>query len=66
MKILTIVLTAIATLSFASGALAHGGHGIDAIAGFAHWLIEPLHGIPVLASLTVMVIVIRAVLGKMR
>jgi len=65
-KILTAVVTTISTMSYASGALAHGGHGAGTFSGIAHWLIEPMHGIPVFVSLVVTGIAVRAVLGKIQ
>ena len=36
---------------FGSSVFAHGGHGVSAPASFAHYLIEPMHVLPVFAPL---------------
>jgi hypothetical protein len=64
MKILATVTTAISAAGFTSPLLAHGEHGVTPPAGIIHYLIEPLHVLPVLAALVVSLIAIRAARGK--
>jgi len=41
-----------------SGVMAHGGHGVTAPAGIAHYLLEPLHMLPAFAPLAAVAVTI--------
>ena len=62
-KIATLALAFSAT-GFTSFVLAHGGHSVTLPAGFVHYLFEPLHVIPALVTLAVLVIAVRVVWSR--
>jgi len=53
MKRSAIVFSSVIASGLTSSALAHSGHGVSAPASFAHYLIEPLHVLPMFAPLFV-------------
>jgi alpha-beta hydrolase superfamily lysophospholipase len=66
MRKLAALALALSTTGFTSFALAHAGHGVTPPAGIVHYLMEPLHVIPALVTLAVLVIAIRAVWSRVR
>jgi hypothetical protein len=46
-------IIALIASGFAPGVMAHSGHGVTAPTGIAHYLVEPLHLLPVFAPLAV-------------
>ena len=66
MRKLATLAIALSTTGFTSVVLAHGEHGVTPPAGIIHYLIEPLHVIPVIVTLAVLAIVIRVVWSRAR
>ena len=66
MKKSAALFVAAITAGFASGVLAHGGHGITAPSGIAHYLIEPLHLMQAFAPLAAIAITVWLLRHKTR